>query len=51
MRLRQVKDRTNRDEAGGIYPRVREVIVLLDVIEVHGPGNSRLLVEVSEITL
>jgi hypothetical protein len=30
---------------------VREVIVLLDVIEVHGLGNSQLLVEVGEITL
>src|ERR1700720_1067080 len=51
VRLREIKGRANRDDAGGINFGVRHVIVTLDMIEVDGLGDTGLLVQVHQITL
>ena len=51
MRLREIKRRADRDDAGGINFGVRHVIVTLDMIEVDGVGDTGLLIQVHQVTL
>ena len=44
MRFREIKHGTDGNDAGRINFRVRHVVMTLDVIEVDGFGDSRLLI-------
>ena len=49
MRTVQVQRRADRDNAGWIDVIVREIVVALDVIEVHRFGDPGLLIEVPQV--
>lgn len=51
MGLREVQDRTDRDEAGRVDGFVRHVIVTLDVVEGDCCGDAGLLVEIGQVAL
>jgi hypothetical protein len=51
VRLHEVERRADGDDAGRINFFVRHVVVALDVIEVYGLGNGRLLIEIHQVTL
>src|SRR5580692_11406157 len=51
VRLVEIHQRPDRDDPGRIDVVVREVIVTLDVIEVHGLGDAANLIEVAQITV
>ena len=51
VRFSQIKRRTDGDDSSRINFSVRHVIVALDVIEVHGLCDTRLLIQIHQITL
>ena len=51
MRLRQIENRADGNDAVRINLRVRHVVMTLDVIEIDGLGDPRLLVQIHQITL
>src|ERR1700736_1989954 len=51
VRLCQVDNRSERHDPGGINFLVRHVVVPLDVIDADGLGDSRLLIEVQQVTV
>ena len=44
MRFREVKQRTNGNDSRRINFRVRHVVVALDMVEVDGVGDARVLI-------
>lgn len=51
MRFLQIKHRTEGNNAGRINLRVRHIIMTLDVIEIDGISDARLLIQIHQITL
>ena len=51
MRLCQIKGGADRNDARGINFGVRHVVVTLDVIEVDGSGDPRLLIYINQLNL
>ncbi len=51
VRLREIDNRSERHDSGGINFFVRHVVMALDVIDADGLGDSRLLIEIEQITL
>ena len=49
VRALQIYDRSKGNNAGGIDVIVREIVVALDVIEVHRFGDPGLLIEVPQV--
>ena len=45
----EVEERAEGNDAGRVDLGVGDVVVALDVIEVHGVGDARLLIEVAEV--
>ena len=51
MRTIQVQDRTDGNDPGGINFVVGHVIVALDMVDVHGLSDARLLIEVEHVSM
>ena len=51
MWLQELERRADRDDACRIDVRVSDVVMALDVIEIHGLGDARLLIEIHEVVL
>ena len=51
MRLCQINNRPERHDSGGINFLVGHVVMTLDVIDADRLGDSRVLIEIKQITL
>jgi hypothetical protein len=51
MRTRQIKLWTDRNYLGRINVVVGDIVVLLDVVEAYGLGDSRLLIQIPQVAV
>src|SRR5882724_6099095 len=51
VRFPQIKHGTERNDAVRVNLRVRHVVMTLDMIEIDGIGDARLLIQIHQITL
>ncbi len=51
MPFLQIENRSDGNDACGINFGVRHVVMTLDVIEIDGVGNARLLIQIHQISL
>lgn len=51
VRLREIECRSDRNDAGGVNLGVRHIVMALDVVEIDGVGDARLLIKVHQVAL